>query len=375
MAGPYDSPYNTYTDTTAQKRVITDVVSLIDPSDAPAVERFGGLDGASGKFRFVNGNGTSVEWLEDTLLSLSDSLTASVTGSNTLLGITDATIFEKGQLIQIDSEIMWVSAVDTTNNSATVTRAAAGTSTASHTTAAIAIVGMARLEGADSDAIGFTDKYSGQNYTQIFHQEVKLSRSSQQISQYGIADELAYQCDKIVPSQMRLIERTFFRSKGSSAGNATTPRIMGGYQAFVSTNKVSGATLAQSQFDSAVKTAYLTGGTGPWVALVSPTNLVKVKNFYDNSSFLNITRDEGTVGMHINTVMTPFGPVELVLDRWATDTEIGIFDPKNVGFKTYYPFTQEPLAKTGDYDRAQVVGEFTLCVRQDKSHAVLTNVS
>jgi hypothetical protein len=30
-----DSPYLSYTDTAAQKKVITDVISLIDPSDAP----------------------------------------------------------------------------------------------------------------------------------------------------------------------------------------------------------------------------------------------------------------------------------------------------------------------------------------------------
>jgi len=51
----YDYPRYSYTSTTPYKRVITDVISLIDPSDAPFINAIGGLDGASSKFRFVNG--------------------------------------------------------------------------------------------------------------------------------------------------------------------------------------------------------------------------------------------------------------------------------------------------------------------------------
>ena len=35
---PLDSPITSYSDTTPQKRVITDVIDLIDPTDAPGVE-------------------------------------------------------------------------------------------------------------------------------------------------------------------------------------------------------------------------------------------------------------------------------------------------------------------------------------------------
>ena len=69
---PLDSPLSSYSDTTPQKRVITDVIALIDPSDAPAVLALGGLDGAASKFRFVNWPSTTVEWLEDSLADLTD---------------------------------------------------------------------------------------------------------------------------------------------------------------------------------------------------------------------------------------------------------------------------------------------------------------
>jgi hypothetical protein len=211
--------------------------------------------------------------------------------------------------------------------------------------------------------------------TQIFHQEVKVSRSQRQLSQYGIADELSYQVDRIIPSQMRLIERSLFYNSALAAGSATTPRIMNGIKGFVTTNLVSGATLAQTQFDSAVRLAYTYGGTGPWVAVVSPANLNKIKAFYDSSTVLRVDRSETTVGMQITQIQTPFGMVNLLLDRWVPDAIVPILDMKHCGMKTFSPFTQEDLAKTGDFDKVEVVGEFTFCLRQDKAHAMLTACS
>ncbi len=169
----FDQPVTTYSDTTPQKRVITDVISLIDPSDAPAIDALGGLDGASGKFRFVNEQGTNPEWLEDTLGALTDTMAASTTSTGTSLTVTDGSNFQVGHIIRIDSEDIWVSAVST--NTLTVTRNFGGTAATHSSTDTITIIGMARLEGAESTSIGLTDRTSNSNYTQILHKEIKVT--------------------------------------------------------------------------------------------------------------------------------------------------------------------------------------------------------
>lgn len=374
MAG-LNQPVSTYSDVTPQKRVITDVIAIIDPSDAPAINALGGLDGAAGKFRFVNGESTVVEWLEDTLAPLSDTLSGSIASNATTITVNNGNYFQPGHVLLIGSEGLWVSAVATATNILTVTRAFQGSAASAADSAAITIIGMARLEGAESDTVALTDRTVGSNFTQILHKELKVTRTHSQISQYGISDEMAYQGDKIVPELMRLLERHFFYNTVAKSGSATTPRAMGGYQAFVTNNKVSGASLAKSQFETAVRSAYEDGGTGPWIALVSPVNYVKIDNFYDSSAYLRVERTETTVGMVMKEIVTPFGSVNLVLDRWAKDAEIALLDPKHAGFRTFYPFTQEALAKTGDYERSEMVGEFSFCLRQDKAHAMLSAVS
>lgn len=379
----FDSPATTYSDTTPLKRAITDVISLIDPTDTPLISAAGGLDGAASKFRFVNWPSTVVEWLQDDHAPLSDVMneSATITSTVTTITVTDASIYDLGYIVMVDSEYMWVSSAATATNIITVTRGVAGSTAATHDSiAAVAIIGQARLEGAESTPVAFVDRYIGSNVTQIFHQEVKVTRSHGQISQYGISDERAYQRDKAVPNLMRLVEKHTLYAKGASAGSATTPRIMNGVQGFITTNKVSGATLSQAQFESAVRLAYQYGGSGPWAAVVSPTNMLKIKNFYDttgvaSATILRVTRDTREVGMVVERILTPFGNVDLLLDRWALSTIIPILDLKHLGYMTYYPFSWQELAVGGDYTKDEVVSELTFCLRQEKAHAILTAVS
>lgn len=371
----FDSPITSYSDTTPQVRVITDVITLIDPSDTPAIEMLGGLDGAAGKFRFTaNGKGTTREWLEDTLSPLTDQLNGSITSTATTITVDDASPFQEGHILLVDAEQMWVSDVNTSTEVLTVTRNYSGTQATHADNASVEIIGMARLEGDESDDIAFTDRYVGSNYTQIFHKEIKVTNTHQVLAQYGISDELMYQENKVVPELTRLIEKQIFRG-ARKAGTATTPRAFGGLGTFITTNSINaGGAITQADFEDALEAAYGNGGQ-PTMALVSSANMQVIKNFYDSSLFLNVNSDQRSVGMVIDTVRTPFGDVNLVMDRWAPSGSVYIVDPAHVGLSTYRPFQTQPLAVGGDYVKEQVVGEFSLCVRQDKAHAVITGIS
>jgi hypothetical protein len=218
-----DSPITSYSDTTTQVRIIEDVITLIDPSDTPAIEVLGGLDGAAGKFRFTaNGMGTVREWLEDTLTPLADQLNGSITSTATTITVDDAAAFQEGHILLVDAEQMWVSDVNTSTEVLTVTRNYSGTQATHADNAVVEIIGMARLEGDESDDIAFTDRYVGSNYTQIYHSEVKVTGTHQKLAQYGISDEMMYQENKKVPELTRLIEKQLFRG-ARKAGSATTP--------------------------------------------------------------------------------------------------------------------------------------------------------
>ena len=379
---PQVTTQSTYDDNSGvlQKRVITDYITLIDPADAPFVEAMGGLDGGAKKFRFVNFPHTKVEWIEDTREPLSVALLTAMSNSvlSCVLAAADANKVQIGQILKFadGSEQMWVSNVDSIGTTLTVSRGYAGTTATAQVVVnntAIELLGIARLEGAESHGLGYTVRTTNYNHTQIMQREVKVSRSQNQISQYGIREEFDYQSNKAIPHLMRLIEKQVYYGY-RSAGTSAAPRSFGGLSTFVTNNSITSGTLLQSKFENALKAAYLDGGK-PSKAFVSPTNMQTIKNFYDSGTYLRVDTKEKTVGMTIEKIITPYGPVDLIMDRWAPDSTIYILDPEHVGFVTYYPFTSEPLAKTGDYQRGEVVGEFTLCVRMDKAHAVITGIT
>lgn len=369
------SPYNTYSDTTPQVRVVTDYISLLDPSDAPFIELIGGLDGASGKFQFRN-QGKVVEWLEDTLTPLSGTLAQqSMTTATTVVTITvdDGDVFQPGHILLVGTEKMWVSAVS--GDVITVTRGFAGSTSATQASnAAYTIIGMARLEGDDSDPIGYTDITSNSNYTQIFHKEIKVTGSEMAIDNYGFTDPYQYQAAKAIPEMMRLIERTLqYGYRG--AGSTTTPRTMGGYQTFITSNLADGSSITPTKIEDALELAYNAGGGGEFAAVVNPATYQTIKAKYDTSAYVRYAPEQTRVGMLVDKIVTPFGNVSFTVDRWQLSTLIPMLRLDNIGMLTLRPWQVEDLAKTGDARKTELVGEFTLCVRQDKSHALLTAVS
>lgn len=368
------SPYSTYSDTTPQIRVVTDYISLLDPSDAPFIELIGGLDGAASKFQFKN-QGKVVEWLEDTLTPLSGVFAhaATIASTDTTITVDDGDVFQPGHIILVGSEKMWISAVS--GDVVTVTRGLGATDAATQASlAAYTIIGMARLEGDDSDPIGYTDISSNSNHSQIFHKEIKVTGTEMVIDNYGMSDPYQYQAAKSIPEMMRLIERTLQYGE-RDAGSATAPRMMGGYQTFITDNLASGASLSTTKIEDALELAYNDGGGGEFAAVVNPATYQTIKNLYDSSNFVRYAPEQNTFGTLVDKIVTPFGNVSFTVDRWQLSNLIPLLRLDNIGMLTLRPWQVEDLAKTGDAHKTELIGEFTLCVRQDKSHALLTAVS
>lgn len=374
-------PYSTYVNTAENKRVITDYIALLDPSDAPFIEAIGGLDGAASKFRFTN-QGTLVEWIEDTLAPLTGvfALTATANSATnvTSLKVADGNMVQPGHILLTGTELLWVSA--NSSGVLTVTRSlGSSTMVTLATDASFSIVGMARLEGADSDPIGYTDLSTNSNYTQIFHKEIKQTGTAPYQDRWGMTDQMQYESAKSIPEMMRLIERTLQYGK-RAAGSTTTPRMMGGYQEFITTNKASGANMSVSSLipgiiEDAVELIYNAGGAGDFLAIVNPATYQKIKNAYDSSSYVRYAPEQNRFGTLVDRIVTPFGDVSFVIDRWQLSNLIPILKLDNVGMLTLRPWQVEDLAKTGDAEKKQLVGEYTFCLKLQKSHALLTAVA
>lgn len=373
----YDQPVTTYSDTTPHVRVIADVIKMIDPVDTPLIAALGGLDAARGKFE-IRQNGTMIEILEDEHDPLSSTVSSGLAASTTTTNFTvaDASIFQDGHVILIDAEYMVISASDATNNTVTVYSRSYGGTNATHAdSSAIEIVGMARLEGDDADYGPVVDITAPYNYTSIFQKALKVTGTQQEIDQYGISDEFAYQAAKSVPGLLRLVEKMAFHGI-RGAGSASAPRSAGGMGTFITDNAVAaGGAIAKSDVDNLAEYILLDGGN-PDVLVVNPQIANDIRALIDSSSFVRVDQENTQFGMApITRMATQYGFLQLVESRWCPVSTAYMLDSGKVGFYTLRPFAMKPLAVTGDSRKGEVVAELSLLVANDKAHGKITGLT
>lgn len=373
-------PYTTQSDTTAQKRVIADVIDIIDPRDVPIIKYFG-LNGSPGKFDIVNWPSFKVEWLQDTLVPMETTTDGAWADDWTTLPLTATTMFKTGDILEVYGAVggvyeynrVRVSSI-TAGVSATVDPDYDGANPSGEVAsgATVKIVGSARTEGADADyERSFTDVTSDYNYTQIFQDDMTVTRSADKIAQYGKASEWDYQAAKKLPELMRQMERTFYRGVRFQSG---TIRSMGGLDHFISTNAtaLSGAALTAKDIHDLMQSCW-DGGGNPNLLICNAWLKRKISDMFEG--FVRTTRNESTGGVTIDTIVTEFGELDILMDRWCPADQLYIVETKYIGFLPFDPFFWEKLAKTGDAEKGQVVGEYVLVVKNEAAHGMLTGVS
>jgi hypothetical protein len=373
-----DQPKTVYSDTTAQARAISDVISMIDPRDTPMIAKLG-LDSAKEKFK-VQVNGYKVEILEDEL----DPLEGAVDDTNnwndsdtTDLDVADASLFQDGHILLVESEKVIVKDVDLSANTIDVyERGFGSTDAATHAVdTPIYVIGMARLEGDDADYGPVVDITAPYNYTSIFQKAIKISGTLQAITQHGIDDEFLYQANKAVPHLLRLVERMAFYGERVE-GSESSPRSAGGLGTFITSNtQAAGGAIAKSHVDTLMEEIIMDGGY-PDLLVMNPRVANDLRGLLDSSSFVRVSQDENKLGVDaIERVMTQYGELELVMDRWCPTDTAYVLQSNKVGFYTLRDFESYELARSGDNLKGEVVGEFSILVANEKAHGKITGIT
>lgn len=374
----------TFSDAVTTQRTISNLIKLIDPQDTPCLTMFG--TDMNNRIRMVNFPNHKVEWLEDTLRIRTHQVAEAVDGSETDIDVDDGTLFKPGDVWLCEDEKFFVSSV--ASNTLTVLRGWGATDAATHAdNTTLTYLYSAREEGDDSDAQPFTTPTNPFNYSQILHHEIKVSGSElNATSRYGIPDKYKYELMKALGGLgggngkkgnagdlMIDLERTFFYGEKLQRSSGVAG-AMGGVDSYVTTNvtAMSGAALDPKSFEDAVEDAWGYGGK-PNCIVTNAWGHRKLTSFYAGS--VRTERREDVGGIVITSVHTHFGDLDILLNRWCPNNKMYILQKDLVGWCKLRDWKEEPLAKTGDFVRGQVVGEFSFVVCNEKAHAILSGFS
>jgi hypothetical protein len=368
----------TYDNTVPQKVMITDRILMADPYEIPTILALG-LDNAS-KFQFVNTPGRTYEWLEDAYPAVSDAAAGSnLTGSTntTTITITTPNLFHVGDVLQLESatgDLAWVASIS--GSVLTVVRGFGGTTPVSHPeTSTVYIRYNARLEGAASSASPWTEVSSATNCSTIFHKEVKVTRDDKLFPLYGMANLKEHYIDQNMDVLMLQLNQLPFYGR-RAVGTSSAARSAGGFHSFISTNAtaLSSAALTRAAIDTEFQQIWAAGGT---------TNLIicdawgqrKINDFYEG--FVTTQRAENIGGIMIKQLMHPITGqlVNVMVDRACIGGNMYFLDTNKCGYITIDPFFYEDLAKTGDFETGETIGEYGFVLANEKHFSMLTGYS
>jgi len=328
------------------------------------------------------------EWLEDQLLANTDTLSdGDITDplTDTVFDVDDPTVFRVGDQIRLEgaAEIMLVTAVDTAGGALTVIRGYGGTTAeALVTDKTIHILGNAALEGADAAAARFTARARKTNYTQIFSATVEVSGSELAVRQLGVADELDYQKQQRTRELLRDLENSVINGRAPAAnaqGSGTVRRTMNGILGFVQSNRFvpgqsgfpAGATLTEAHLNQALRSIWQSSSGHVDLVVVGGQEKRAINAFVGSNRRFTAAGDTYKDG--VSVYESDYGVCRVVLSRWVPTGTVLLLDSSRLDVMPLAgrSFQYKPLARTGDRESGQLVGEYTLELRNEEAHGVI----
>ena len=238
----------------------------------------------------------------------------------------------------------------------------------------IICVGTALVEGSDPGTARSADRTIRSNYTQIFGPTpVNMTRTEQQITRYGVSDEFAKQL------YGRSVENVITREQAYLYGKrrddtANKRRSTGGLMDFITTNTdASSTTLTTTALESLMQKCYNAGGI-PDLLIANPASFATLNDTTNTDTVRHVIDDPRRGRVPVMSVFTEFGETQCVRNRWMHSESAFVVQKDGVSRRVMQPLVVEPLAKTGDSDKVQIVCEEGLQVKGEQHMARFTNL-
>lgn len=358
----------TYESTVGVKLDVEDAIYMISPFEVPFLGTYGADRGS------VLGKGsttsTKVEWLEDELVPGSDSLNGAITTGSAFITVVNRTYFKTNDLLRIDDEFLRVTQYGTTADTLEVERSWGTPAAGDHADqSTILILGMLPQEGDDPvSGINF-QRVQPFNYTQIYQDEVEVTRSEEKEAKYGVRSESSYQIGKRLKENAIKLERNLIL--GTREQDTTNRRRShGGLDYYISTGTDSSTTaITEAALVDQLQNSFDRGGMVDLLA-VGGTQKRNISAF--NASDIRFSRDENIRGAVVDYIDSDFGRIYIVLNRWVPLRFAFGLEKQYIDLVWFDPFFVEMLAKTGDRQQWELIGEVTMRVRNEKAHFKFT---
>jgi len=361
---------------------VSDLIGIISPYETPLLDAMGNP--------MREATSTHHEWLEDELLPNKDAIndsTFSDPAADTDFVVDNGSRFRVGDQIQVEGgeELMLVTAVAT--NTLTVVRGYAGTTPENLAdNKVINILGNAALEGADKPGARFTNRTRCGNYTQIFTATVEVSGTDMAASQLGLADEMDYQKQERLREMIRDLENTVLNGGqpvSNPEGSGSARRSMRGIVQHIATNLFhagdagfpSGTDLDEAKINYVLRKIWENSSGNVDLIVVGGFQKRKINAFTAGSR--GYGANDTTFTDMVSIYESDFGVCRIVTTRWMPQDAALLLDSSRINVLPLAgrSFHFKPLASAGDYECGELIGEYTLEIKNQTAHGLIRGLS
>jgi hypothetical protein len=361
---------------------VADLIGLITPAETPLLDVLGDP--------LREATSTHHEWLEDELLPNKDAINDSTwtnPASDTSFTVDHGGRFRDGDQIQVkgSKELMLVTAV--AGDTLTVLRGYANTTPENLANDQILnILGNAALEGQDRPNARFTNRVRCGNYTQIFTSAVEVSGSNMAASQLGLANEMDYEKQVRLREMVRDLENTVInggKPVADAQGSGTVRRTMKGILQHLATNIFhtgdsgfpTGNDLDEAKINYVLRKIWENSSGNVDLILVGGFQKRKINAFCSESR--SYGPDDTTFTDMVSLYQSDFGVCKIVTTRHVPQDAVVFLDSSRISVLplTGRSFHFKPLASSGDYECGELIGEYTLELKNEAAHGVIRNLT
>jgi hypothetical protein len=247
----------------------------------------------------------------------------------------------------------------------------------------------AKVEGFTASVDTAVETVMRDNTTQILSKTAQVTGSNEAVDKYGRDKEMAYQLRKRSAELKRDLEHALVGTAQTKVtGDNNTARRFAGYQAMIDASVTETApdgdtvtagtqvsALTESMFKSAMQKLYNAGAEAS-IFMVKPADAGRIADWaYASGRSREFTATERKLVNVVDVLVTPWGEVKVVLNRWVKSTDALLFDPDMWRLAVLRPWFRETLAKTGDNMTVMLVGEYGLKHKNFKGSALITNLA
>ena len=250
--------------------------------------------------------------------------------------------------------------------------------------------GAGQLEGFELTRAASTVTVRENNVCQISYRDATVTGSQEASDAAGKKSEMAHQLAIMAKALKRDMEEALCQKGAKTTGNATTARVTGGFESWITSNDSRGTGGASTGSGAAptdgtqraltedllkdVLQLMFANGAEPNMAIAGPVNKQKISGFTGRSQARQFV-DANTVEASVAIYSSDFGELKIVPSNRSRERSLLLVDPEFAKVSYLRNFQTVDIATIGDAETKMIVAEYGLEVSNEAAHGIVADLN